>query len=513
VPADRRWPLGDPLPDYEQHDATGLAALVAGSEIKATELVEAAIERIERRNPSINAVVSTRFDAALKEAAAVDAGHAVPDAPFSGVPWLVKDLTPELGEPLTLGSVFFRDWIGDTTPEIIHRFRRSGVISLGRTNTPEFGLLPTTEPVLHGPTRNPWDLDHSAGGSSGGAAAAVASGIVPFAHASDGGGSIRIPASACGLFGLKPSRGRTPLYPPTSSDFVSISFCVSRSVRDSARLLDAVRGHVPGARYTPSPPERPYVQDAAEDPRKLRVAFTVHDFDGRPVHPECAGAVSNTVFLLEELGHDVEEATPQLDKGVTVDAFLAWWKAMPQAGFLQILDAVQQRKGGRALRRLLGDMRTMRAVARLDRRRSGLDAFEPFTWKLIERAMDMTPGELLLSTDRLQAASYDLAEFLDDYDVLLTPTLGAPPVLIGELDQTKPFDDFEDDLSRYVPFTPVANFAGVPAMSLPLAWSSDGMPVGTHFFGRHGDEATLFQLAGQLERAHPWFHRRPPLVT
>ncbi len=497
--------LVDPFPEYEAYDALALAALVRSGRMSALELVEAAAHRIERTNSAINAVISLRLDAARRHAASWTG-----DAPFGGVPFLIKDLTPEAGEPLGMGSVFFRDYRADLTPEVIHRFRRAGLNSLGRTNTPEFGLLPTTEPALYGPTRNPWDLDHSSGGSSGGAAAAVAAGIVPMAHASDGGGSIRIPASACGLFGMKPTRGRVPLYPPVPSDFVSTSFCVSRSVRDSAALLDAVSGYVPGARFTAPPPRAPYRDHAAVDPPPLRVAFTVHDFTGQPVHADCAAAVSNTVFLLEALGHHVEEARPTLDGDAVAAAFLTWWKAMPQAGFLQILDVVEQRTGGKALRRILGDVRTMRAVARLDKRRGGRDSFEPFTLALVDKALDLTPGDVLLATTTLQAASYTLGEFLTEYDVLLSPTLGAPPKRIGEIDQTIPFDDLEDDLGRYVPFTPIANFSGFPAMSVPLAWNEAGLPIGSHFVGRHGDEAMLFQLAGQLERAHPWFDKRPP---
>ncbi|HSF84475.1 MAG TPA: amidase family protein [Acidimicrobiia bacterium] len=498
--------MTDPFPEYEDFDATGVAELIANGELAARDALGAAVNRLELRNPALNAVISTRIDAALDSLDDSDP----PRGPFGGVPFLIKDLTPESGEPLTMGSVFLRDFVGDVTPEVIHRFRGAGLVSLGRTNTPEFGLLPTTEPVLHGPTRNPWDLDRSAGGSSGGAAAAVAAGIVPMAHASDGGGSIRIPASACGLFGMKPSRGRIPLYPPATADFVSTSFCVSRSVRDSARLLDAVAGHLPGSRFTPPPPPTTYETAASADPGVLRVAFTVHDFNGEPIHPDCASAVSNTVFLLEELGHHVEEAAPKLDGAAVADSFLHWWKAMPQAGFLLILQAVEERPGGKALRRLLGDARTMKAIARLDRRRSGRDAFEPFTRKLVEGAMQMTPGELLLATNQLQMAAYELGAFMADYDVLLTPTLGEPPKYIGELDQSKPFQEFEDELSKYVPYTPIANFAGVPAMSVPLAWNADGLPIGSHFIGRHGEEHLLFALAAQLERAHPWFDRRPP---
>lgn len=497
--------LADPFPEYESLDASALAALVRAGEVSSSDLVEAAAARIARVNPTINSVISTRLDGARREAE-----RSQSDAPFAGVPFLIKDLTPEAGEPFTLGSVFFRNYRGDVTSEVVRRFRRAGLISLGRTNTPEFGPLPTTEPALFGPTRNPWDLDHSAGGSSGGAAAAVAAGIVPMAHASDGGGSIRIPASACGLFGMKPTRGRIPLFPPATSDYVSTSFCVSRSVRDSAALLDTIAGAVPGARFTPAAPRAPYREHAATDPPPLRVAFTIHDFTGNPVHPDCAAAVSNTGFLLEALGHHVEEAAPELDGDAIAAAFLTWWMAMPQAGFLQILDAVEQRTGGKLLRRILGDARTMRAVARLDRRRAGKDPFEPFTLALVERAFALTPGDVLLATTTLQAASYVLGEFLTEYDVLLSPTLGEPPKRIGEIDQTIPFDELEEQLGRYVPFTPIANFSGFPAMSVPLAWNETGLPIGSHFIGSHAAEAVLFQLAGQVERAHPWGDRRPP---
>ncbi len=515
--------MPDPFPEYEQHDAVALAGLVRSGEMTATEIVETAIHRLETRNPAINAVVSFRLDAARADAARADAARADAarvdaaqsnpgssgDAPLAGVPFLIKDLTPEKGEPVSYGSVFFRDFVGDVTPESILRFRRAGLISLGRTNTPEFGLLPTTEPVLHGPTRNPWSLEHSAGGSSGGSAAAVAAGIVPMAHASDGGGSIRIPASACGLFGLKPTRGRIPARPASASDHLSVSFAVSRSVRDSAALLDAMAGPLPGSPLLPMPPTGRWSDVLGEDPPPLRIAVTRHTLDGTPVHPECASAVLDTADLLESLGHRVEEAQPDLDGLTVTEAFLAWWKALPEAAFRAILATAEQQPGGRALRRLLGDLRAMRTISRLDRRRSGDPSFEPFTWALVERSIDMTPGELLNATAVLQEATYTLGEFLTGYDLWLTPTLGEPVKRIGELDQTQPFDEFEEALGRYVPFTPLANFAGLPACSVPLGHDRSGLPIGSHFVGRHGDEATLLQLSAQLERARPWAHLRP----
>lgn len=499
--------MGLSFADYRSHDATGLAELVATGQVSPAELIEAAIARYEAVNPAINAVISTRFEAALAESGKATTG------PFAGVPFLIKDLTSETGEPVTFGSVFFRDFVGVFTPEVVHRFRRAGLVSLGRTNAPELGLLPVTEPVLHGPTLNPWSLEHSPGGSSGGAGAAVAAGIVPMAHASDGGGSIRIPGSACGLFGMKPTRGRIPLAPASSSDYLSTSFCLSRSVRDSATLLDAIAGAKSGGRYTPAPPRSPYRHHAEVDPPPLRVAYMTTDFEGKPIHPECVAAVEDTVAVLEALGHHVDEAAPTVDGAAVRIAFLDWWKAMPHAAFLEILAVVEQRTMGRALRRLLGDLRAMRTVGRVVTRGSGMDAFEPFTWELVERGLDLTAGELLVATTVLQNASYALGEFLVAHDVLLTATLGEPPKKTGELDQRVPFDQFEDQISRYVPYTPVANFTGFPAMTMPLHRNRAGLPIGSHFMGRLGDEATLFQLAGQLERARPWFDDHPPEVV
>jgi amidase len=499
--------LGLSFDDYRSRDATALAELVATGQVTTDELIDAAVDRHQAVNPVINAVVSTRFEAARAEAARVAAASA--RGPFAGVPFLIKDLTSEVGEPVTFGSVFFKDFRGVFTPEVVHRFRRAGLVSVGRTNAPELGLLPVTEPVLHGATRNPWSLDHTPGGSSGGAAAAVAAGIVPMAHASDGGGSIRIPASACGLFGMKPTRGRVPLAPAGAADYLSTSFCISRSVRDSAILLDAIAGASSGDRFTPAPPRALYRHHAEVDPPALRIAFTTVDLEGNPIHRDCIAAVEQTVALLEGLGHHVEQARPSFEGTAVRTAFLDWWKAMPHAAFLEILAVVEQRPMGKALRRALGDMRAMRAVGKVVTRGSKLDAFEPFTWELVERGLQLTAGELLMATTVLQTAAYALGDFLVAHDVLLTATLGEPPKRVGELDQRTPFDEFEDQLSRYVPYTPVANFSGFPAMTVPLHRNAAGLPIGSHFLARGGDEATLFQLAGQLERAQPWFDTIP----
>ncbi len=497
-----------PFPEYETYDAVGLAELVAAKDIKPSELFEAAVSRIDEVNPLINAVVSTRF-----EAAAAELDDRAELEPFGGVPYLIKDLAPEEGEPIAFGSVFFKDYVGETTPEAVTRMKRAGLVSLGRTNTPEFGLLPTTEPVAYGVCRNPWDLSRSSGGSSGGAAAAVAAGIVPMANASDGGGSIRIPASACGVFGMKPTRGRIPLYPPGAADYLSTSFCVSKSVRDSAQLLDAISGHVPGSRYVASAPTTPYREEVETDPQPMRIAVTTTSLGGRPLHKECIAAVTATADLLVDLGHDVEEALPPIAEETISESFLTWWMSMAQTAALLILDEVETRPGGTGLRRSAGDYRALRAAAWLDRkRRSGLPAFEPFTWEMMRRAMQLTPGHLLNATNDLQEASYAMGSFLESYDIFISPTLGEPPKYLGEFDQTKTFDEFAAELVEYVPFTPIGNFSGLPAMSVPLHWTDSGLPVGVHFMGRHGDESMLFRLAGQLERAQPWSERRPPML-
>ena len=283
-------------------DATALAELVRNRKLKPLEIVEATIERIEKLNPAINAVVTKSFDQARERAK-----EAIGDAPFAGVPYLLKDLTPNKGVRLTYGCVFFKDNIATFSTEIVKRTERAGLIVLGKTNTPEFGLVPVTEPKLFGPTRNPWNLELTSGGSSGGAAAAVASGMVPMAHASDGGGSIRIPASCCGVFGMKISRGRNPDAPTPNPDGLSVQHCVSRSVRDSAGLLDVTRGSVAGDIWWAPPPERAYVDELKLEPRKLRIAFTTKDLSGGPIHADCKAAVEQSAKVCAELGHSVEE--------------------------------------------------------------------------------------------------------------------------------------------------------------------------------------------------------------
>jgi amidase len=493
--------------EYGSFDAVGLARLVEQGEVRPLELVEAAALRVDEINPVVNAVIWDRLDAARLEAGASDQM-----GPFAGVPILIKDLLVERGVPVTFGSVFFRNYIGDTTSVFRDRVGAAGFIDLGRTNTPEFGLLPTTEPVLHGPTRNPWDLSRSAGGSSGGAAVAVAAGIVPLAHGSDGGGSIRIPASATGLFGLKPSRGRNPRSPGTSIDYLSVEHALTRTVRDSAAFLDAVHGPAPGDRYWAPPPSAPFSEAAARDPARLTIAFSTRDFRGDRVHPECEAAVLETVTLLEGLGHYVVEAEPDIDGASLAEAFLELWAALAATGFGLVLEGASELKPGlRHIRRYAGDRRTMRLIGRFDQRESGKPAFEPFTFELAERSGSRSQVDLLAAEAALQSIAHQTGAFLVDHDVFLTPVLGSPPVPLGRIDQDLPWDELVEMIFRYVAFTPLGNFAGLPAMSVPLHWTDDGLPVGSHFLGRFGDEETLFSLAGQLERAQPWADRKPPI--
>jgi amidase len=499
----------EPFADYAQYDAVGLSGLVANGDVHPLELVEAAAERIAAVNPAVNAVIRERIDAARLEAASRGL-----DGPFGGVPILIKDLVVEEGVPVSFGSVFLRDYVGGETSEFRHSITRAGFVDLGRTNTPEFGLLPTTEPVLHGPTRNPWDLSRSAGGSSGGAAAAVAAGIVPLAQASDGGGSIRIPASTTGLFGLKPSRGRGPRRPGGSIDYLSTEHAVTRTVRDSAAFLDAVHGAVPGDRYWAPPPSAPFTEAVDRAPGRLRVAFSVRDFRGNRVHPECETAVLETAGILEGLGHTVVEADPGIDGAAMAEAFIEMWAALAAHAFSLVLDTATERISVvRRMRRVVGDRRTMRLIALLDQRESGLPAFEPLTFALAERSSGRSQADLQNAEASLQAVAHQTGDFLTDHDAFLTPVLGSPPVPIGTFDQTLPWDELIEMVYRYVAFTPLGNFAGLPAMSVPLHWTPDDLPIGSHLLGRFGSEEILLSLAAQLERAQPWADRRPPIPT
>jgi amidase len=463
-------------------DATAQAALIRKKEIKPIELVDSAIDRIEMLNPRFNAVVTRMYD----QARAAAAGP-LPDGPFRGVPFLLKDLfAAYAGVRITSGSSFLRNYIADHDSELVRRLKRAGLIILGKTNTPEFGIVPTTEPRLFGPTRNPWNLDRSPGGSSGGSAAAVAAGMVPMAHANDGGGSIRIPASCCGVFGLKPTRARNPLGPDVGDAMGGLvaEHAVTRSVRDSAALLDATAGPDIGDPYWAPPVAGPFLKEIKTPPGRLRIAFSVNAPRGSAVHADCVAAVHDVAKLCAELGHEVVEAAPEINGELFAQNFLSIWAAGCASGIV--------------------------AFSMLTGRAAKAEEFEPLTWALYEIGQRVTGPVYMLAHTILQRIARDVARFMEKYDAWLTPTLAEPPVPLGAFDAT-PADPLRG-LTRaidYVPFTPIANVTGQPAMSVPLYWNAHGLPVGTHFFGRFGDEALLFRLAAQLEAARPWSARRP----
>ncbi len=470
------------FPEYETYDALGLASLIASGEVKAEEVLEAAIGCVEERNPQVNAVVHTMFEEARRTIAA-----GLPEGPLSGVPYMLKDLyVLYAGAPTSNGSHLFDGYVADHDSTIVERLRAAGLVVVGKTNTPEFGINATTEPVVHGPTRNPWSPDRSAGGSSGGAAAAVAAGMVPAAHATDGGGSIRIPASNCGLFGLKPTRARNPAGPDVGEGWSGLSsgHAVSRSVRDSAALLDATHGPAAGDPYHAPPPERPFRDEVGADPGRLRIALTTAAPSGVPVDAECVRAAEDAAKLCADLGHEVSEAAPELDRDT-----VSWATNVIIASNLRNAIDVRLKALGREQRQ--GDVETITALwSEEGRKHTGAD---------YARAVTVVHG-----------VGRRFGAFFEDYDVLLSPTLAAPPLALGTLDMMG--DDpkaYNKALMSHIPFTPQFNISGCPAMSLPLHWSADGLPVGVHFGAAFGGEATLLRLAGQIEEARPWSDRRP----
>ncbi|HEX7672038.1 MAG TPA: amidase family protein [Polyangiaceae bacterium] len=472
--------------EFARLDATAQALLVRRGEVTPLELVDAAIARVERLNPALNAVTAAQFEGAREVAR-----NPLPEGPFRGVPFLLKDLGggAEAGKPLTQGSALLRNFVPDYDSELVLRFKRAGLVIIGRTSTPEFGIPPTTEPALFGPCRNPWNLEHSTGGSSGGAAAAVAARLVPFAHASDAGGSIRIPASVCGLFGLKPTRGRSPMAPKLGESTAGLTaeLCVSVSVRDSAALLDAIQGPAVGDPYTAPPLGRSYVAELAARPTKLRVGVMREPLNGAAVHPDCLAAVELAIAQVRELGHEVVEQKPSItDHAGFFASFITVWT---------VAAAV-----------------SLRAAEELAGRDATEADVEPLTWALSQMGRQCSGPDYVLATRRLHRASRDIARFFVDHDALITPVLAQPPVRIGELacPPEEPLRGFIKS-GGYAAFTPVFNITGQPAMSVPLHVSPEGLPIGVQFAGRFGDEAALFRLAAELERAHPWASRLPPL--
>ncbi len=487
--------------EYRQHDAIALAERVRQKEITPLELVEIAIQRAEAVNPQLNAIIHKMYDQAKAMAQQVN-----PAAPFAGVPFLIKDIGLHIqGEPLTRGSKAWQKYVSTEDSLIISRLRESGLCFLGRSNSPEWGLTPYTEPAHYGPTRNPWHTDKTPGGSSGGSAAGVAAGIVPIATASDGGGSIRIPAADCGLFGLKPSRGRISLGPQTGEwwNGAVAEGCVSRSVRDSALFLDWIQGNAPGELYRTEPPAHSYLQEAQTAPGALKIGFSTQHTLGHEMDPECIEAVAHTARLLESLGHQVEEVKLPYEKEDLTEVFLMMVLGEVAADFAEL-------------------------AAHLGRKPRPSDT-EATTYALGLLGKTFRAGDFARQKRRWNDIARRQGVFHQQYDLLLTPTLSMKPFDIGALQPTateKSFFRFVNTLGwgsllkaaikpladktfSYIPYTPISNMTGQPSMSVPLYWTPEQLPVGAMFTAALGREDVLFRLAGQLEQAQPWFEKMP----
>lgn len=489
--------------EYRQYDATGLAELIKNGDIPAEEVLEAAIESIEQENPALNAVVTKLYDEGRQMLKEAD-----PAAPFYGVPFLLKDLLIQMkGTRYTKSCRALEHNISDHDTENMRRYRSAGLCVLGKTNTPEFGLMGITEPELHGPTRNPWDTGLSPGGSSGGSAAAVASGMIPAASAGDGGGSIRIPASCTGLFGLKPSRGRTPNGPDTAEAWqgAAVNHALTRTVRDSAALLDIQSAPETGGPYIIQAPQIPYRELVDKTPDRLKIAYTLTTPFGAPLHPESRKAVESTVQLLNELGHITEETAPSYDWHALTSSYLTMY-------FGEVAAEVAE---------------TMKAGGH--RRQRGLFEFPTITSATLGRAY--SAGEFAAAINSWNTYGRMMAEFHEHYDLFLSPTLADLPPKIGQFDTPpllkvagsllnafnaggilramKVADSIAEGQLSTVPFTQLANLTGQPAMSVPLYWTEQNIPMGSHFIAPMCREDILFRLAGQLEQARPWNDRRP----
>ena len=471
--------------DFERYDALGLAALVRSGDVTPGDLLDEALVRLDERDGEFNSVIH-RMEGEARRVIAEDLPG---DGGLRGVPFLLKDLGANYrGEPTSGGSRFFAGTDAPDHSDIVARYRRAGLVIFGKTNTPELGANMTTEPRLFGPTRNPWDPALSPGGSSGGSAAAVAAGIVPSAHASDGGGSIRIPASCCGLFGLKPSRGRSPFGPARGEGPGALSqqHAVTRSVRDSAALLDVISGPDPGAPYRAPEPARPFREEVAEPPGRLRIGVSRTAPDGHRLHPDCVKALDEAASLCEDLGHAVDEAAPAWDEDAMDDAY----RTVVDAG---LATAVAERARG------------------LGRPPDPGDDLEAGIAVRVEAGRATAAPDYLCAITTLHRTGRQVARFFGRHDLWLTPTLATPPPPLGTFDANdSDVAGLRAALTAFSPFTRLANVTGLPAMSVPLHWSAARLPIGVHFMGRWGAEPTLIRLAAQLETARPWWHLRPP---
>lgn len=470
------------LPALEQ------ARLVREGEVSARELVEASLAAIEALNGELNAFVLTTAEQALAAADAVEAGD---PRPFAGVPIAIKDLVAlTAGVRTTFGMSATGDYVPDHDTHTYRRLRESGAIMVGKTNTPEMGILPVTEPARFGPSRNPWDPSRTPGGSSGGSAAAVASGMTALGYANDGGGSIRIPASCCGLVGLKPSRGRVSVG-PTWTELVAgfaVEGVVTRTIADTATALDVLSGPEAGDPYWAPSPSAPFAEAAGRDPGKLRIGYSTESPNGTPVHEHCVSATREAAELLESLGHDVVEQNHDWDGDVYVENFVRVWLGVTG-------DEI------RDYEELIGHP--------IDR-----DQLEPLTRQMLETAEMVTATDYLHSLGTLRKLSREIVGLWDDIDVLLTPTLAQPPIEIGALQpaEGEPPIQMLMNSAGWVPFTPVWNVTGQPAMSVPLVESPDGLPIGVQIVGAPAGEERLISLAAQIEAARPWAARRPEMA-
>jgi amidase len=486
--------------EYADFDALGLAQLIRSQEVSVLEVLEAAIARVETHNPRLNAVVSKMYDAARAQCARPDEG------PLAGVPFLIKDLSIDRQGSVTSQSCrFFAEDVAKSNSELMKRFDKMGLVTLGKTNTPELGIVAVTESEYRGPCRNPWDVNLTPGGSSGGSAAAVASRMVPVAHADDGGGSIRIPASACGLVGLKPSRGRTPVGPgklEAWGGFVS-PHVVTRSVRDCAAILDGIHGTELGSPYQPPAPETTFTAALERAPRKLRIAFSLDSLLTENTHPECQRAILEAVELCKRLGHEVVEAQPMLDKARLRETYFV----IVATSIAQDLDMASRRLN-KVLRRKF---------------------FEPSTWFLYVLGQQLRAADLSGAIFQMRQVGQNLASFFETYDVFITSTMGAPPSPVGELQPTffertalaamsalpsrkvmmTAIGELAAEMLAKTPNTQLFNMSGTPAINLPISMSEKNVPIGVQFATRYGDEETLLALAQKLEEATCWDRRAP----
>lgn len=471
--------------EFGDYDALGLATLVRKGDVSPTELLEEAITRLHAVDKPINAVPIRHDDFARGQ---IESG--LPEGPFTGVPFLLKDTTLLAGTETSFGSRCYKGYVAKYSSTLVERYLKAGFMIFGKTAMPEFGLDWTTETILYGATRNPWNLDRSTGGSSGGAAAVVAARVLPLAHATDGAGSIRIPAACCGVFGFKPTRARTPVGPDRLEGWggASCAHAVSLSVRDNAALLDATQGPEPGSPYDVQRPERPYLDEIGRDPGRLRVAFIDCHLDGSAIDEEVAAATRMTASLLEELGHSVEQKRPprlSADRDETVRTLV----------YSELAVSLNNRavELGRPLT---------------------TDDFEPLTLDLADRGNKMTAMDCVIALKGMRQIGRDLALYFADFDVLLTPTLCMPPLSLGQLDiRDHDLVAYHRLTRNYESWNGIFNISGQPSMTVPLAWTTDGLPLGMMFSARFGDEATLFRLAAQLEQARPWRNKRPPVAA